>query len=94
MAKFQGAAPILGYYLFISEDDKYKLEISRNHPVFAQNKPKMKGGKNGKNILLYKISWLSQEKDKKLFTDKDFIEVAEKEETDNEKSTRLLENPK
>ena len=78
----------------ISEDSKYKIEISQNHPIFSKNKPKMKGGKNGENVLLYEISWLEHEKDKTLFTDKDFIEVAkcEKKKPENETLTGLEES--
>lgn len=94
LTRYQGSAPSDGYYLFISQDNKHIFEISQSHPTFIQNRPKQTWCQ-GNNIRFYKISWLEKEKEKKLFTPEDLIEVVE-QKTKKDKKEKLteLEEPK
>jgi hypothetical protein len=87
-AKFQcqgksGSSDDDGYFwLFISEDGKYKIEIHEKNPALKNWKPPSQQFSE-EDLKLYKITWSISEKDKKFFGVTDYILVKELKEQEN-----------
>jgi Leucine-rich repeat (LRR) protein len=71
------------YYVFISENEEYKLEIHNKHDTFKGFIPGNKYGKEtNKDLNWYEITFLTSNKNKRTITPSDYVLAKKIEKTD------------